>query len=299
MIRLPLTTLLALLLPACATQLATFESPAAAIQALVDSAEDEARAELLLGPGGFDALRSGDEVADREDLDTVRALIQQKLAFATEGDVCTALLGNDEWPLPLPLVKEGERWRFDVEAGLDEILSRRIGRNELSTVETLRACVEAQREYAALAADAQGPVFAGKWRSSPGAKDGLYWPVADGEDPSPLGPLLAEAAAQGYERTAATEPAPYHGYHYRMLTSQGANAPGGARDYRDKDGKLRFGFAFLAWPATYGNSGVMTFLVNHQGIVFECDLGAETAAAVAKLTSYDPDESWQPTVTGG
>ncbi|HEX5051186.1 MAG TPA: DUF2950 domain-containing protein [Planctomycetota bacterium] len=299
MTRIHLPILLALFVPACASAPLTFESPEAAVQALVDSAEDKARAEELLGPGGFEALRSGDEVADHEDIDTVRGLIREKVAFATDGDVCTALLGNDGWPLPLPLVKVGDRWRFDVEAGLDEILSRRVGRNELSTIETLRACVEAEREYAALTSDAKGSMYAAKVLSSPGKKDGLYWPVGEGETPSPLGPLVAEAATQGYDRTEASEPAPYQGYYYRILTRQGADAPGGARDYEDKDGALRFGFAFLAWPATYGNSGVMTFLVNQQGIVFERDLGADTASAAKKIDSYDPDESWRPTVTGG
>ena len=297
MTRPSLSLVLALLLPGCAAPLATFETPDAAIRALLESADNDQRAEELLGPGGFDMLRSGDEVADREDLDTVRTLIQEKVAFETEGDVCTALLGNDGWPLPLPLVKAGNRWRFDVEAGLDEILSRRVGRNELDAVETLRACVEAQREYAALAGNAG--TYAAKWVSSAGQKDGLYWPTVAGEEPSPLGPLLVEAAAEGYRRDADGDPTPYHGYFYRILTSQGASAPGGARDYADKDGKLRSGFAFLAWPATHGNSGVMTFLVNQQGIVFEKDLGAQTAELAKKIASYDPDESWRPTVTGG
>jgi hypothetical protein len=289
---------LALLLPGCAAPLATFESPAAAIQALVDSAEDRARAEELLGPGGFDMLLSGDEVADKDDIDAVRALIKEKVAFEANGDMVKALLGNDEWPLPLPLVKAGNRWRFDVEAGADEILNRRIGRNELDAIDTLRACVEAQREYAALPGH-DGIVYAAKWYSTAGQKDGLYWPAAEGEEPSPLGPLLVEAAAEGYRRAEDGEPTPYHGYYYRILTSQGANAPGGARDYADKDGKLRSGFAFLAWPATHGNSGVKTFVVNQQGIVFERDLGPETAELAKKITSYDPDESWEPTVTGG
>lgn len=299
MTRLYLPILFSLFLPACAAPLLTFDSPTAALQALVDSAEDRTRAEELLGPGGFDVLRSGDEVADREDLETVRALIEEKVTFETEGDTCTALLGNDNWPLPLPIVKEGDRWRFDVEAGLDEILSRRVGRNELSTIDTLRACVEAQREYSALAGKDGQAVFAARFHSSAGKQDGLYWPSADGEPQSPLGPLLAAAAAQGYQHSESSEPAPYHGYNYRILTGQGSSAPGGARDYRDEKGVLRFGFAFLAWPATYGNSGIMTFLVNQQGIVFERDLGPDTADLAQKITSYDPDESWLPTVTGG
>lgn len=299
MIRSLLPTTLLLFLPACATQFATFESPAVALQALVDSADDQQRAEQLLGPGGFDMLRSGDEVADHEDIEAVRALIKEKVAFETHGDTCTALLGNDGWPLPLPLVKSGDGWRFDVEAGLDEILSRRVGRNELSTVETLRECVQAQREFAALAESTKGTTYAARVVSSAGKKDGLYWPAADGEPQSPLGPLLAEASAQGYDPASADGPTPYHGYLYRVLKQQGANAPGGARDFTGENGNLQGGFAFLAWPATYGNSGVMTFLVSHQGIVFESDLGPNTAQKAAAINSYDPDASWHPTVTGG
>lgn len=271
-----------------------FPTPNDAVQALVDSATDPKLAEDLLGPGGFDLLRSGDEVADREDLEVVRAMIQQQVAFEDVGDGRKiALLGEQGWELPIPLVEIDGVWRFDVAAGREEILNRRIGRNELSTIETLRELVEAQREYAAEGRDGNPPAYARKLWSSDGKRDGLYWPVAEGEPESPMGPFVAEAADDGYER-ASGGPQPYHGYRYRMLTAQGAHAPGGARSYLDDKGLLTRGFAVIAWPATYGNSGVMTFVTNQQGIVFERDFGADTERAVARISSYDPNPNWSP-----
>jgi hypothetical protein len=283
-------------LAGCAAPLASFASPDEALQALLASAEDHAKAEELLGPGGFDVLLSGDEVADRNDLAAVRALIREKVQFEDDGsaDRVTALLGHDGWPLPLPLQRDEGRWRFDVDAGREEILNRRIGRNELATIATLRACVQAQREYAAAARDGQRPAFAAQWFSSEGKHDGLYWPAKDGEPESPLGPLLAAAAAEGYRR--AEQPIPYHGYHYRILTGQGPAGPGGERSYLDASGRLTGGFAFIAWPATYGNSGIMTFVVNQQGIVFERDLGGDTARVGERVPVYDPDDGWTPVV---
>lgn len=292
------TTFALFLLAACASQpAATFATPEAAIQALVDCADNQDKAEELLGPGGFDVLKSGDEVADREDLDAVRELVKQKVAFESPTvDRRIALLGKDGWPLPLPLVRENGRWRFDVDAGKDEILNRRIGRNELSTIATLRECVDAQLEYAEEGRDGNPPAFAGKWASTDGKHDGLYWPAAAGQPDSPLGPLVAAATAQGYQRSESGEPVPFHGYYFRILTAQGPAAPGGARSYQDNTGLLRTGFAVLAWPATYRNSGVVTFLVNQQGILFQRDLGESTATAVQQITSYDPDGSWSPVV---
>lgn len=281
-------------LAACATNSLTFASPEEAVQALVDSAEDRARAEELLGAGGFDVLQSGDEVADHEDIEAVRALIREKVAFEDDGDDCRiALLGNDAWPLPLPIVREGTRWRFDVVAGKDEILNRRVGRNELSTLATLRAIVEAQFEYASEGRDGRPPAFADKFASSEGKHDGLFWQVGENEPESPLGPLVAAAAGQGYERPQQGDPEPYHGYHYRVLTAQGASAPGGARSYV-VDGQLRDGFAVIAWPATWGNSGVKTFLVNQRGIVYERDFRESTAKEAQRIASFDPDASWSP-----
>lgn len=281
------------LLTACAsTRSVTFATPEDAVRRLVAAAEDQDAADELLGAGGFELLRSGDDVADRQDIEAVVALVGEKLAFEDLGPDCKiALLGQERWELPIPLVREAGAWRFDVEAGREEVLNRRVGRNELSTITTLRALVEAQREYAAEGHDGNPPEFARRLLSSDGKHDGLYWPVAEGETPSPLGPLVAEAFEEGY-RSGNPPATPYHGYLYRLLTAQGPSAPGGARNYLDERGRLTRGFAVVAWPATYDNSGIMTFLVNQQGIVFEKDLGADGARAIQ---SYDPDASWAPT----
>jgi hypothetical protein len=286
-----------LLFAACAAGPKVFDTPEAALQALVAGADDPAVAEEVLGDGGAELLSSGDDVADQADREAVRALVREKVAFEDDGDdYRVVLLGNESWPLPLPLIKDGAGWRFDVEAGRDEILTRRIGRNELRTIATLREAVEAQFEYAAQGRDGNPPAFAARFASSDGKHDGLFWPASDGAPESPLGPLVAEAANEGYALDAAARQEgrePYHGYHFRMLTAQGANATGGARSYVE-GGLLRTGFAILAWPATYGNSGVMTFLVNQRGIVYERDLGEDTAGAAAKITTFDPDPSWTP-----
>jgi hypothetical protein len=273
----------------------TFNTPEEAVHQLVAAAENRDAAEKLLGPGGFSLLRSGDDVADRQDIEAVAALARERLTFVDyQGGVKIAVLGNEGWELPIPLVKEAGAWRFDVAAGSEEILNRRVGRNELSTISTLRAVADAQREYLAEGHDGNPPLYAKHFLSSPGKHDGLYWPVAEGETPSPLGPLVADAAEEGY-KSDDSKPNPYHGYLYRLLTAQGKNAPGGARSYLDGQGRLASGFAVVAWPATYDNSGVMTFLVNQQGIVFQKDLGASTAHAVAQIQAYDPDASWDPT----
>jgi len=288
--------LLALELPGCSTtRTATFESPEAAVHQLMAAAEDEHAADELLGPGGFEMLRSGDDVADRADLEAVSALIQEKIAFEDlEDGRKLALLGHEGWELPIPLVPDGDRWRFDVEAGAEEIHNRRVGRNELSTIATLRELVLAQGEYAAVSRDGNPPAFAMRILSSEGKRDGLYWPTAEGEEESPLGPLVADAAEEGYGSGTA-QPSPYHGYYYRLLTAQGPHAPGGKRTYVDEAGLLTRGFGVIAWPATYGQSGVMTFMVNQQGIVFQKDIGPTTAASVPLLKAFDPDASWTPT----
>jgi hypothetical protein len=274
----------------------SFATPEEAMRAIVDASDDPAMAERLLGDGGFDMLRSGDEVADRQDLDTVRKLITEKVALENLGDgVKVALLGAEGWEFPIPLQQVGDRWTFDVEAGKEEILARRVGRNELTTAAVLRALVEAQREYAAEGRDGNPPVYAGRLFSSEGKHDGLYWQVAEGEPPSPIGPFLAEAAREGYRRSDG-EPDPYHGYFYRLLTAQGPSAPGGARSYLDAQGRLSGGFAVIAWPATYDNSGVMTFVVNHLGIVFERDLGPDTERRAAAIRAFDPDDEWKPCI---
>jgi hypothetical protein len=282
---------------ACAsTSAAKFDSPEAAVRRLVEAGDDQAAAEELLGSGGFSLLRSGDEVADKAGFEFVRGLAIEQLQFEDVGeDRKIALLGNDHWQFPIPLVRDGELWRFDVEAGREEVLNRRVGRNELSTIATLRALSLAQAEYAAVGRDGNPPLYAKKLMSSPKLHDGLYWPSDEGEPASPLGLLVASATMEGYSANN-TKPTPYHGYYFRLLTAQGPNAPGGAHNYLDVQGHLVAGFAVVAWPAIHGNSGVMTFLVNQQGIVFERDFGANTAKAAAALKAYDPDLNWSPTL---
>ncbi len=288
-----LALLVGLLTSACAAPgTASFETPEAAVQRLLEAAEDRAAAEELLGPGGFELLRSGDEVADRQDLEAVWELARERIAFEDlDPDRKLALLGDDAWALPIPLVREHGAWRFDVEAGREEIVNRRVGRNELSTIASLRAMVEAQHEFAAQSGDPGPGPYAERVLSTPGQRDGLYWPVAEGEPESPLGPLIAEAFAEGYRADA---PVPYHGYYYRLLTAQGPHAPGGARSHRDSEGRLTRGFGVLAWPAKWGDSGVMTFQVDRVGIVFERDLGPDTARQVLGMDAYDPDATWDP-----
>lgn len=294
-IRLALVALPLLALGCVSKRSVAFDTPEDAVHYLVEAAEDRDAAEQLLGPGGFELLRSGDDVADRQDYQAVVELMREKLAFEDLGEGRRiALLGNDGWELPIPLVESEHGWHFDVEAGREEIVNRRVGRNEISTIETLRAMVEAQREYAAKGRDGNPPAFAQRFLSSSGKHDGLFWPAPEGDDESPLGPLVAEAAEEGYRKGQAG-PIPYHGYFYRLLTAQGPGAPGGARTYLDAQGRLTRGFAFVAWPATYGNSGVVTFLVNQQGIVFQRDLGLGTATGVTAIQAYDPDTNWTPT----
>ena len=204
----------------------------------------------------------------------------------------TLTVGQSDWPFPIPLVRKDGSWQFDTAAGREEILARRIGRNELNTIEACLAFVDAQQEYAEKGVAGNG-VYAQRIVSHPGTKDGLYWPAASEEDESPLGDLAASAAAEGYR--AGRQRMPYHGYYYRVLTRQGPSALGGAIDYVVR-GKMIGGFALVAYPAEYGNSGVMTFVVNHQGVVFQKDLGLSTARIAGAMTTFNPDQSWSRVV---
>ena len=205
----------------------------------------------------------------------------------------TLVIGDDEWPMPIPLVKSGGRWRFDSRQGEKEILARRIGANELAAIQVCLAIVDAEHEYAAQDRAGDGvPHYAARFVSTPGNHDGLYWETQTDEPPSPLGPLLAAAASEGYTNSEFRTLEPYHGYYYKILTSQGADAPGGAYDYLVK-GKMIGGFAVLAYPARYGASGVMSFMVNHEGVVYEKNLGRRTAERAAEITSFNPDASWK------
>jgi hypothetical protein len=204
------------------------------------------------------------------------------------------VIGDKDWPFPIPLVKKGDQWFFDTKAGKEEILNRRIGENELSTVQTLLAIVDAQREYAMKDPDNDGiREYAGKFGSDSGKKNGLYWETKQGEEPSPLGELVADARAEGYTRTGPKAgPVPFHGYYFRMLKKQGKHASGGAFDYIVKN-KMIGGFAVVAYPAAYGSSGVMTFIVNHEGVVYQKDLSKDTAKTATAMTSFDPDKTWK------
>jgi hypothetical protein len=271
-----------------------FGTPKAAVEALVTAARSEDGAAILkvLGPDSKPIVNSGDPVADTNIRQNFVTAYDAKHTIEMEGDgTQTLVIGNDDWPFPIPLVNKAGQWQFDTKAGLDEILRRRIGRNELSAIQVSLAYVQAQNEYASLNPAGLGRgVYAQRIVSRPGKKDGLYWPTAAGEEPSPLGDLAAQAAAEGYE-TGST-PIPYHGYYYRILTRQGATAPGGAYDYLAK-GKMIGGFALIAYPAEYGNSGIMTFMVNQDGTVFQKDLGARTEKIARKIETFNPDADWK------
>ena len=269
----------------------TTEEAAAALAGAV-RAQDPTALLTVVGQKSKSWLFSGDTVADRADWKHFLELYDARHAIVMDGDArATLTVGDDPWPFPAPLVKKGDRWRFDAEAGREEVLKRRIGRNELDTIQTLLAIVDAQREYATGDADHNGfHEYAKSFFSSPGKKDGLYWEARQGERPSPLGPLIAEATAKGYPTTGKS-PRPYHGYLFRILTAQGPEAPGGAYDYLVR-GKLIGGFGVVAWPAKYANSGVMTFIVNHDGVVFQKDLGDATALRAGEIKRFNPDKSW-------
>jgi hypothetical protein len=270
-----------------------FNTPEQAVDALVGAAGsgDQKAILAVLGPDGQAIVNSGDSVADSNARENFISAFDAKHAIELEGDgTQTLVIGNDNWPFPIPLIGKAGEWQFDTKTGLDEILRRRIGRNELSAIQVSLAYVQAQNEYAALDPAGLGRgVYAQRIVSRPGKKDGLYWPTPEGETPSPLGELAASASAEGYK--AGNSPVPYHGYYYRILTRQGASAPGGAYDYLVK-GKMFGGFALLAYPAEYGNSGVMTFMLNHDGKVFEKDLGPRTGKLARKIESFAPDQTW-------
>lgn len=280
---------------ACGKPDTTFPTPEAAIARLEELLGTDRVPEEVLGAGSRTLVTSGDAEADHEDALRVKAMIQESVEIEDYGDNAKiAFLGKDEWPLPFPLVEENGRWHFDVEAGRQELLNRRVGRNELLVLDTLHAILDAQREYFAESAGVEGgQAYAIKFNSTPGTRDGLYWPATSAETESPLGPFVATASIG--DRDPRAEREPFRGYYFRMMTEQGPSAPGGARSYFGPDARLSRGFAVVAWPAKYGNSGIMTFQMNQSGIVFEKDLGAETPLIVSGITAYSPDESWDPT----
>ena len=284
-------------LTACTSKPEKFDTPEAAVQALIEASKAEGNDALLelLGKDAKPLIDSGDPVADKNaranfiaNYETANSI--EKL----EDDFATLAVGEDKWPFPIPLVSEGGKWFFDSPTGIDEIINRRVGANELATIQSCLAYVDAQREY--YVRNVQGDPFlhyASRLISSDGKKDGLYWPAAENEEPSPLGEGFAQARAEGYlQEGDVVKGSPYHGYIYRLLTKQGPNAHGGAYDYLVND-QLLGGFAAIAFPAEYGNSGVMTFMVNHDGVVFSKDLGPDTAKLAMAIESFDPGPDWK------
>ena len=274
----------------------SFSSPDQALTALIDALKGNNLSALakIFGPEIEPVLHSGDPVADKNGREKFVAWAGEAHHFDGSGDTLTLVIGKDDWPFPIPLKKVDAHWRFDTAAGKEEILDRRIGQNELSTIQTMLAIVDAQRDFANLQRQQSGIAeYAQHILSTPGKRDGLFWPTAEGEPESPLGPLVAEAHAAGYRRGTKEEGStPYHGYFFKVLTSQGPNAPGGAADFI-VNGHMIGGFGVVAWPSRYDDSGVMTFIVNHDGTVYQKDLGAQTAELAPAITSFDPDPSWQ------
>lgn len=279
---------------AAASQQKTFASPEEAVKAVIAAARSDNDKELLaiFGAQAKDLLFSGDPVADKQRRARALAAYDEKNRIDTKGEEKILVFGKQEWPFPIPVVKKGDVWVFDTAKGREEVLNRRIGENELFTIQSLLAVVDAQREYATKDRDRNALLeYAQKFVSDPGKKNGLYWPVKAGEPQSPLGPIMMQMASEGYQVKASATPVPYHGYYYRILMAQGKDAAGGAYSYLVK-GKMIGGFAVVAYPAEYGNSGVMTFIVNHDGKVFEKDLGANTAGVAKSMKEYNPDKSW-------
>jgi len=272
-----------------------FASPKDAARALVDAARagDRAALEVIFGPDSHDLFYSGDDVADLRGLARFAEWADEATELTERADGSIELsVGEEEWPLPMPIVKSGDGWVFDTVAGKDELINRRIGANELSTIDVCRAYIDAQLRYASRDRDGDGVLeFAQKILSDDGKQNGLFWNASkhNGEQ-SPIGPFAATASGEGYVKTHG-KPMPYHGYYFRILTEQGKNAPGGKRDYV-VNGNMTKGFAVVAYPAEYGVSGIMTFLINRNGILFQKDLGEGTARLGAVMDSYDPDDTW-------
>ena len=274
----------------------TFASPEDATAALLDAMKQGNQKQLLavLGAGSEALINSGDRYADAANrqkfVENYEA--QHKLAEVSPGhDVLD--VGVNDWPLPFPVVQVNARWQFDSRAGAQEIVNRRIGRNEIAAIRVALTYVDAQRDYLERSKQAGGTgEYAQRLVSTPNRHDGLYWPAAAGESESPFGPLVAQAVEEGYPGDLVSgRPIPYQGYYFRVLKAQGPNAPGGAESYMAGD-RMTGGFALVAWPASFGVSGIMTFVVDQDGVVFQKDLGKGTAAAAAAITRYDPDLTW-------
>lgn len=274
----------------------SFASAEEAVKAIVAAAKNQDDKELLaiFGPAARELIFSGDAIADRQRRERFVQAYNEKNSLLGKGDSAVLVIGKKDWPFPIPVVKKGKGWVFDTAKGKEEILNRRIGENELNAIQVCLAIVDAQREYAMKDPDYNETLaYAEKFMSDPGKTNGLYWETKDGEKPSPLGPLVAQARQEGYGKNrSGDKTSPYHGYYYRILKAQGKNAPGGAYNYLVK-GKMIGGFALVAYPAEYGNSGVMTFIVNHDGVVYQRDLGKGTANLAQKMSRFDPDRNWK------
>jgi hypothetical protein len=270
----------------------TFAKPSDGVKALVAAARAGDQAELLavLGPGSKDLIESGDPIADKKGLQGfVKSYDAKHSLTVTAPGYVTLIVGASDWPMPIPLVRDGTSWYFDSAQGRDEVINRRIGENELGAIAVCEGYYRAQKEYAAKGHDGMpAGLYAQKFASDPGKHNGLYWEVAAGKPQSPMGPAVAEAAAEGY---GGGGPEPYHGYIYKRLNSQGADANGGAKSYI-VNGKQAGGFALIAYPAKYGTSGIMTFIVNQEGVIFQKDLGDNTETAARAIATFNPDQSW-------
>jgi hypothetical protein len=282
---------------AASTNQKLFSSPGDAVQAMVNAVKDKDEKTLtaILGPGSRELIFSGDEVDDNVRRDLFLKLYGEKAMIQKVGDRKALLfVGKDDWPIPIPLNRKGKSWFFNSKAGREEILNRRIGANELNVIQVCLAYADAQREYALMDVDGNGLFeYAQKFASDKGKKDGLYWETKEGEAPSPLGPFFVTAKEEGYTNLVSGERVgPYHGYYYRILFAQGKNAQDGAYNYVI-DGKMIGGFALVAYPARYGNSGIMTFMVNQNGTVYEKNLGKRTEKIGRTMKTFDPDKTWR------
>ena len=280
------------------SQVKSFPTYRAAADAFVSAvkAKDDAALKEILGAQAQDLLSSGDAVADENGRVGFLKGYEKAHAFVHDSpDSVTLTIGTTAWPLPFPIVKADGAWHFDALKGAQELAYRRIGENELAAIKVCRALRDAQKVYAETGHDGDPPgAYAQRIVSSPGKQNGLYWETKEGEEESPAGSLIADATSEGYDIQQGKKPVPFYGYYYRVLKSQGEHAVGGAKDYI-KDGKMMGGFAIVAWPAEYGvgGSGVMTFVIGRSGMVYQKDLGQDTAAAVKAMTAYDPDSSWK------
>ncbi|MGA7913726.1 MAG: DUF2950 domain-containing protein [Candidatus Acidiferrales bacterium] len=275
----------------------TFASPTEAVQSLVEAAKSGDPAQLvpLLGSQATDIISSGDLGAAKQVLANFVKAYGEKHSLSVEAQGYEFLqVGHGDWPFPFPIVRDGKVWYFDIDRGNEEILDRRIGRNELGAIAVCEGYVQSQVDYGSKGRDGNpSGIYAQLFQSNPGKQDGLYWPVSKGEPESPMGPFVAKAAAAERSKQPDGTPAPYYGYVYRILTEQGPDATGGAKSYL-VDGKLTGGFALIAYPAQYHSTGVMTFMVNQDGVVYQQDLGDHTSDLASKITAYNPDSSWQP-----